>query len=478
MVSATGWDAAANQLWKEEYFYDVVGRIATTKVTQGTSPAVVKHSVYDGVDLAQLLMELDGSQRVTKTVLQGAAVDMIMGEESITYDGSGNPTAAWNWLLSDHQGTPVVSKPAGSGTSVNPMPIRTAFGEEISGTGSGSSTNFGFQGHEESSPTGLTNFRARMMQTDAGRFISQDPIRFASGQTNFYQFVGNHPHMATDPSGMEEERTWGEFLYDWTIGWGLPTSQEIKDTTNSAIILSNHDKNVEQTRKNAGNAVFSQLDPEFGKLQQQPSPSAGVISRQMDGLSQAEAGLKAPVEGLIKFSASMAGGAFFKPSGVSPRTSHRYLGAKQLEGKVQDKAIDKISAGDVYVSTSKASMKTIPREDIWQYYTNPGQHVKNSRTYVQGKELLPANHEQLFEQSVPIYDKDNGEWERWAREGNGKDARYHRFSQHSENEFHWTGSSHGGVDSQNRPRKLSGAIPKKEIDKAIDPPKKSGWWMW
>lgn len=43
------------------------------------------------------------------------------------------------------------------------------------------------------------------MQTNAGRFISQDPIRFASDQTNFFQFVDNHPQMETDPSGLSEK---------------------------------------------------------------------------------------------------------------------------------------------------------------------------------------------------------------------------------------------------------------------------------
>ena len=34
--------------------------------------------------------------------------------------------------------------------------------------------------------------------------LSKDPIGFAAGDTNLYRMTGNHPNMATDPSGLEE----------------------------------------------------------------------------------------------------------------------------------------------------------------------------------------------------------------------------------------------------------------------------------
>ena len=36
--------------------------------------------------------------------------------------------------------------------------------------------------------------------------LSKDPIGFAAGDTNLYRMTGNHPNMATDPSGLEEKR--------------------------------------------------------------------------------------------------------------------------------------------------------------------------------------------------------------------------------------------------------------------------------
>lgn len=180
----------------------------------------------------------------------------------------------------------------------------------------------------------------------------------------------------------------------------------------------------------------------------------------------------------VQANASLLGGAFIRPTGVSPRTSLPYRGAKQLEGKVQEKVVEEVSAGDILVASSKPSQRVTPKPDVWHYYTNPGHHVPNTPGYVRNKEVLPSNHEQLFEMSVPIYNKNKKEWERWAREGSGRDARYHRFQQHSENEFHWNGSSRGGVDSRGVERHLECEIPTKEIDNALEPSKRWGWWFW
>ncbi len=41
--------------------------------------------------------------------------------------------------------------------------------------------------------------------------LSQDPIGFAAGDANLYRYVGNHPTMATDPSGLAE--SWWEWMF-------------------------------------------------------------------------------------------------------------------------------------------------------------------------------------------------------------------------------------------------------------------------
>lgn len=54
----------------------------------------------------------------------------------------------------------------------------------------------------ESDGTGLYYYRARYYSPELQRFISEDPIRFDSGDVNFYVYVGNNPVKFTDPFGL------------------------------------------------------------------------------------------------------------------------------------------------------------------------------------------------------------------------------------------------------------------------------------
>jgi RHS repeat-associated protein len=53
----------------------------------------------------------------------------------------------------------------------------------------------------ENDGTGLMYYRARYYHAGCARFISEDPIGWASGQTNNYAYVGGDPVSFTDPSG-------------------------------------------------------------------------------------------------------------------------------------------------------------------------------------------------------------------------------------------------------------------------------------
>jgi len=51
------------------------------------------------------------------------------------------------------------------------------------------------------SVTYTSNFMIRHYNPDTGRFLSEDPIGFGSGDENFYRYVGNKPNLYTDPNG-------------------------------------------------------------------------------------------------------------------------------------------------------------------------------------------------------------------------------------------------------------------------------------
>ena len=56
----------------------------------------------------------------------------------------------------------------------------------------------------------LYYYRARYYDPEAGRFISEDPIRFLAGM-NFYAYVENNPVRFVDPLGASAKDAWREW---------------------------------------------------------------------------------------------------------------------------------------------------------------------------------------------------------------------------------------------------------------------------
>jgi len=71
---------------------------------------------------------------------------------------------------------------------------------ETTRTGTVTTNPFQFTGRENDG-TGLYYYRARYYHPVLQRFISEDPIEFAAGDTNLYAYVFNSPTNFTDPSG-------------------------------------------------------------------------------------------------------------------------------------------------------------------------------------------------------------------------------------------------------------------------------------
>ncbi len=75
-----------------------------------------------------------------------------------------------------------------------------SFGNVTNFTGT-LSNPFRYAGRESDSETGLYYNRARYFNPSAGRFMSEDPIKFMGG-INFYAYVGNSPLNWVDPQGL------------------------------------------------------------------------------------------------------------------------------------------------------------------------------------------------------------------------------------------------------------------------------------
>jgi len=91
------------------------------------------------------------------------------------------------------------------------------------------------------------------------------------------------------------------------------------------------------------------------------------------------------------------------------------------------------------------------REVVTHSYENPGAHGGGGRErYDATKSVLPANHVELFKQSVPFVNG-KGKVVRYAIDK--KNGSIHRFDPSSEGTYHWNGSSNGVIKS-GRPRRL------------------------
>jgi RHS repeat-associated protein len=74
-----------------------------------------------------------------------------------------------------------------------------SFGNLLSQTNTTWLTRYLFTGREWDEAIGLYYYRARYLKD--GRFISEDPLKFKSGDFNTYRYVFNNPIHFTDPSG-------------------------------------------------------------------------------------------------------------------------------------------------------------------------------------------------------------------------------------------------------------------------------------
>ena len=169
------------------YTYDAFGRrIKKGLSPQGTVPDTVY--VYDG---DQIIAEYDAAGTLIKKFIYGAGIDeLVKGlspqgtvpEWYYHYDGLGSVTN-----LTDSSSATVESY------------SYDAFGKPNT-TSSIGNTRF-FTGREYDSETGLYYYRARYYSPGLGRFLQRDPVGYVAG-INLYNYVGNNPINAVDPSGL------------------------------------------------------------------------------------------------------------------------------------------------------------------------------------------------------------------------------------------------------------------------------------
>jgi RHS repeat-associated protein len=175
------------------FAYDAHGRRARREVG-----GELREDHYDGVD-------------VIRGRTNGEEVGYVRAlniDEPLTRDGA-------EFYLTDALGTTLALTDA-TGTLVTTYTYEP-FGRTALG-GAASPNSFQFTGRENDS-SGLYYYRARYYHPGLKRFLTEDPIGLASGDTNYYAYVANNPIGRRDPLGL----TWktnARFLSDFFTGGG------------------------------------------------------------------------------------------------------------------------------------------------------------------------------------------------------------------------------------------------------------------
>jgi RHS repeat-associated protein len=193
----TGLSAGATSL--ASFSYDSLGRRSAKTVAGATTGFV-----YDGDTFVQELLGASSNSAVKAQLLTGGIDETFLRIEgtsrhSVLADGNNNTVR----LLDANQAKVVdyTYEPYGRTTA--------------DATNGNTQQYTGRENDNPGNAGGLYYYRARYYMPGCARFISEDPIGWASGQTNNYGYVGGNPVSYIDPMGLDRTiwepgsgRTW------------------------------------------------------------------------------------------------------------------------------------------------------------------------------------------------------------------------------------------------------------------------------
>jgi RHS repeat-associated protein len=163
----------------EYYAYDGVRAILEYNPANSTSTI---RNVY-GIGIDEVILRNAGSPYFLQQDRLGStsAATTSTGEvtEQYLYDAFGAP---------EIRSGPTENNPRGS----------------LRATGTLINNRFLFTGREWVQRYGFYEYRARAYHPGLGRFMSEDPIGFAAGDTNLFRYCGGDPVNKTDPSGTQD----------------------------------------------------------------------------------------------------------------------------------------------------------------------------------------------------------------------------------------------------------------------------------
>jgi RHS repeat-associated protein len=199
--------------------YDPFGRRI-----QKSGPLGTTNYLYDGIYIgSNVIEEVDANGNELARDIQGMGMDQPLAEFQ---------SGMTSYYEQGELGS--VSSLSNSAASLANTYVYDSFGKRTASTGT--LTNpFQYTGRDFDPETSINYYRARYYDPSTGRFLSEDPIRFAGG-TDFYSYVLNNPVNRNDPKGENPFQHWpwnGNLWPGFTPQDGVCSTGPFANTMNS-----------------------------------------------------------------------------------------------------------------------------------------------------------------------------------------------------------------------------------------------------
>ena len=192
-----------------DYTYDAYNRLVRRSLDADGSGNNLTDEFFAGFDRDNPTLHFDGSETadLAHRYLWGATIDQLLSDEVVD---SLSTEGEILWALQDAVGT--IRDIGWLNDATGDFEIKNhrtydSFGKLQFESNGAVDLAFGFTGKWTDADTGLTHHLYRWYDPNIGKWISEDPLSFSAGDTNFARYVGNSPLQRTDPNGLDEAYT-------------------------------------------------------------------------------------------------------------------------------------------------------------------------------------------------------------------------------------------------------------------------------
>jgi RHS repeat-associated protein len=197
------------------YAWDYENRLASVTLPGSGGTVYFKYDplgrrIYKSLSSATSVYAYDGDNLIEETNSSGSVVARYAQTQNIDEPLAMLRSSTTSYYNADGLGS-VTSLANGSGTLTQTYTY-DSFGKQTASIGSVVNP-LQYISREFDGETGLYYDRARYYDTTAGRFVSEDPIRFEGG-ANFYQYSLDNPVNSADPTGLFPTDFHRDMTYD------------------------------------------------------------------------------------------------------------------------------------------------------------------------------------------------------------------------------------------------------------------------